>query len=46
MNLIEIVFEFTFESAIVYQMIFDRFNFVNKKYKLVNHKKNTYKKFI
>ena len=41
MNLIEVVFEFTLESIIMYKITFNDFDFVDKKYKLINYKKNT-----
>ena len=40
MNLIEMVFKFAFKSIIIYKITFNNFNFVDKKYKLVDHKKN------
>ena len=39
MNLIKTTFEFMFEQIIV-KIIFNRFNFINKKCKLFNYKKN------
>ena len=43
MNLIKIIFKFKLKSTIVYKIIFNRFNFINKKYKFVDVKKNIYK---
>ena len=40
MNLIEIAFKSTLKSMIIYKITFNDLNFVNKEYKLVNHKKN------
>ena len=40
MNLIEIAFKFELKSTIVYKIIFNRLDFINQKYKLVDHKEN------
>ena len=40
MNLIEIAFKSTLKSMIIHKITFNDFNFINKEYKLVNHKKN------
>ena len=40
MNLIKITFKFKLKSTIVYKIIFNRFNFVNKEYKFIDHKEN------
>ena len=40
MNLIEIAFKFELESTIMYKIIFDHLDFINKEYKFVNHRKN------
>ena len=40
LSLIKITFKFKLESTIVHKIIFNRFNSINKKYKLVNYKKN------
>lgn len=45
MNLIKTIFKFEFEiefeieSMIIYKIIFDRFDSINKECKLINHKK-------
>ena len=40
-NLIEMTFKFAFKSIIIYKITFNDFNFINKKCKLINYKKNT-----
>ena len=40
MNLIKTTFEFALESIIIYKIIFNDFDFIDKKCKFVNYKKN------
>ena len=41
MNLIKTTLKSALKSMIIYKITFNRLDFVNKKYKFVNHKKNT-----
>ena len=36
MNLIKVVFKFKLKLIIIYKIIFNYFNFINKEYKFVN----------